>query len=142
LEAGGAIAHVGSRPPPRGLVYPLASTLAVSLAFPPHLPSRPWITGKPTPRGHPAELMAHVYKTLHDLGWRWKTPSDKAFQIRVLVNRPEFRKPVRVSLQLFRTLSSFTLDIQRIDGDVLAFFSVSLQLMRELQRGWAAGAST
>jgi serine/threonine protein kinase len=95
-------------------------------------PMRHWTTGARAPRTHPAELMTRVYQTLHRLNWRWKTPSEKAFEVRVLVDGPAFARPVRLCLQLFKTLSSYTLDIHRIDGDMLPYFAVCSEFIREL----------
>jgi hypothetical protein len=91
-----------------------------------------WTTGMRAPRTHPAELMARVYRTLHRLNWRWKTPSEKAFEVKVYVDRPGFTRPVRLRLQLFKTIASYTLDVHRTDGDMIAYFAVCTELLREL----------
>lgn len=95
-------------------------------------PARHWSVGVRSMRSNPAELMMEIYRSLHQLQWRWKTPSNQSFQVRVLVNRTEFSHPVRLCLQLFKTSTGYSLDIHRLDGDMIAFFVVCSELMKEL----------
>lgn len=95
-------------------------------------PGRHWSVGVRSMRSNPAELMMEIYRCLHQLQWRWKTPSNQSFQVRVLVSRTEFGQPVRLCLQLFKTSTGYSLDIHRLDGDMIAFFVVCSELMKEL----------
>lgn len=94
---------------------------------------RRWNVGIVLSRSDPAEAMLEVYRTLHKLQWRWKTPSNQTFQVRVLVNKPGLTKPVRLCLQLFKTSTGFNLDIHRLDGDMIPFLAICSQLYREIR---------
>jgi serine/threonine protein kinase len=99
----------------------------------PFTSSRQWHVGISTARGNPTELMIQIYGTLHRLEWRWKTPPNQSFQVKVLVDRTGFSRPVRLCLQLFKCSSGFNLDIHRLDGDMIPFFLVCSELVRELR---------
>jgi serine/threonine protein kinase len=118
---------------------PAASHLAMGNGLTPgmsaYIAERRWAVGVMTSQSNPAELMMEVYRTLNQLQWRWKTPTNQSFQVRVLVDRPEFRKPVRLCLQLFKSSTGYSLDVHRLDGDMIPFFVTSSNLMRELRFG-------
>jgi serine/threonine protein kinase len=97
------------------------------------LPPRRWNVGIVLSRLDPAEAMLEIYRTLHKLQWRWKTPSNQTFQVRVLVIKPGLVKPVRLCLQLFKTATGFNLDIHRLDGDMIPFLAVCAQLYHEIR---------
>lgn len=94
---------------------------------------RRWNVGIVVSRADPAEAMLEVYRTLHKLQWRWKTPSNQTFQVRVLVSKPGLAKPVRLCLQLFKTSTGFNLDIHRLEGDMIPFLAICSQLYREIR---------
>ncbi len=96
--------------------------------------TREWTAGVQLRQRNPKQAMFEIYRCLRELQWKWKTPQANAFQIRVLVERPEFDPAVRMSLQLYRVASgSYMLDIQRLDGDTLAYFAVAKELLRMLK---------
>ncbi len=97
--------------------------------------TREWTAGVQLRQRNPNDAMLEMYRCLNVLQWKWKTPQTHAFQIRVLVERPEFDPAVRMSLQLYRgaSASCYVLDIQRLDGDTLAYFAVAKELLRMLK---------
>lgn len=97
------------------------------------MPPRRWNVGIALSLRDPAEAMLEVYRTLHRLQWRWKTPSNQSFQIRVLVSKPDMARAVRLSLQLFKTASGFNLDLHLLDGDVFPYLAVCSQLYKEIR---------
>lgn len=97
------------------------------------LGEREWDVGIRCAQRNPADAMMEVYRALHALQWRWKTPSNQSFQIRALVEKKGLQRPVRLCLQLFKSLSGYQLDIQRIDGDLIAYFLSCCELKRELR---------
>lgn len=99
----------------------------------PNFGEREWDVGIRCVQRSPADALMEVYRALHTLGWRWKTPSTQSFQIRVLVDRGGQERPVRLCLQLFKSSSGYQLDVQRIDGDLIAYFVACSELMRELR---------
>eukprot|EP00177_Eucheuma_denticulatum_P003126 GFKZ01005637.1.p1 GENE.GFKZ01005637.1~~GFKZ01005637.1.p1 ORF type:complete len:516 (+),score=68.53 GFKZ01005637.1:723-2270(+) len=94
---------------------------------------REWDVGIRCVQRNPADAMMEVYRALHALQWRWKTPAHQSFQIRALVDKAGMERPVRLCLQLFKSSSGYHLDIQRIDGELIAYFVVCSELMRELR---------
>jgi serine/threonine protein kinase len=98
----------------------------------PPIAPRHWHVGISTSRVNPTDLMMQVYGTLHRLEWKWKTPPNQSFQVKVLVDRSGFSRPVRLCLQLFKISSGFNLDIHRLDGEMIPFFLVCSELIREL----------
>lgn len=94
---------------------------------------REWDVGIRCRQRNPVGAMMEVYHALNGLHWQWKTPGNQSFQVRVLVNKPGLDRPVRMCLQLFKTTSGYQLDIQRIDGDLIAYFASCCELKRELQ---------
>lgn len=97
------------------------------------LGEREWDVGIRCQQRNPADAMMEVYRALHTLQWRWKTPGNQSFQIRVLIERRGLRRPVRLCLQLFKSSSGYQLDIQRIDGDLIGYFVSCCELKRELR---------
>lgn len=95
--------------------------------------AREWDVGIRCPQRNPADAMMEVYRALHALQWRWKTPANQCFQIRALVEKAGLERPIRLCLQLFKSSSGYQLDIQRIDGELIAYFVVCSDLMRELR---------
>lgn len=124
--ATGAALHVAVPPHPSAIVRGEDPDLHKRVA------PRRWVVGVSSAWGSPADVMMEVYRSLHELRWRWKTPSNQNFQVRVLVNRSEFSRPVRLCLQLFKCSTGYNLDIHRLDGDMIAYFVVASELMREL----------
>lgn len=94
---------------------------------------REWDVGVRCTHRNPADVMMEVYRALHALQWRWKTPANQSFQIRALVEKPGLDRPIRLCLQLFKSSSGYQLDIQRIDGELIAYFVACSDLMRELR---------
>lgn len=94
---------------------------------------REWDVGIRCPQRNPADAMMEVYRALHALQWRWKTPQNQSFQIRALVERQGHENHVRLCLQLFKSSAGYQLDVQRIDGDLIAYFVACSDLMRELR---------
>lgn len=94
---------------------------------------REWDVGIRCAQRLPADAMMEVYRALNALRWRWKTPARQSFQIRVLVDSDAQTRPVRLSLQLFKSSSGYQLDVQRIDGELIAYFLASSELMREMR---------
>lgn len=94
---------------------------------------REWDVGVRCPQRNPADAMMQVYQALHRLQWRWKTPANQSFHIRALVERAGLDGPIRLCLQLFKSSSGYQLDIQRIDGDLIAYFVACSDLMREMR---------
>lgn len=92
---------------------------------------REWEVGLRCAQRNPADAMMEVYRALHALQWRWKTPTNQSFQIRALVESGD--RPVRLCLQLFKSCSGYQLDLQRIDGELIAYFVACSNLMRELR---------
>lgn len=97
------------------------------------LGEREWEVGIRCAQRNPADAMMEIYRALHVLNWRWKTPANQSFQIRALVEKPRLDRPVRLCLQLFKASSGYQLDIQRLDGDLIAFFVGCGELKRELR---------
>lgn len=97
------------------------------------LGEREWDVGIRCAQRNPADAMMEVYRALHVLQWRWKTPGNQSFQIRVLFENPGLERPVRLCLQLFKSSSGYQLDIQRLDGDLIAYFVACCDLKRELR---------
>lgn len=97
------------------------------------MPEREWDVGIRCAQRNPADAMMEVYRALHALHWRWKTPANQSFQVRALVEKAGLDPPVRLCLQLFKSSSGYQLDIQRIDGDLIAYFAACADLMRELR---------
>lgn len=97
--------------------------------------SREWMAGVQLKQRTPNDAMMEMYRCLNVLHWKWKTPQTHAFQIRVLVERPEFDPAVRMSLQLYRAPSGscYVLDLQRLDGDTLAYFAAAKELLSMLK---------
>lgn len=131
---------------PNGMM--LGSSLSESPAVPPYsqashhrhlqdatrfVPPRRWNVGIALPSQDPAAVMLTCYRTLHRFNWRWKTPSNHAFQVRVLVNEPGLTRPVRLSLQLFKTSTGFNLDLHLLDGDVFPYLAICGKIFREIQ---------
>lgn len=94
---------------------------------------RTWTAGVQCQLTSSSDAMIELYRALHELKWRWKTPANQSFHIRVLVERQEFDVPVRLSLQLYKGDGFYYIDMQRLDGDTLAYFAVCTELMRELR---------
>lgn len=94
---------------------------------------REWDVGVRCAQRNPADAMMEVYRALHALQWRWKTPANQSFHIRALVERAGLDRPIRLCLQLFKSSSGYQLDIQRVDGDLIAYFVACSDLMRELR---------
>ncbi|CDF32209.1 SNF1-related serine threonine protein kinase catalytic subunit alpha KIN10 [Chondrus crispus] len=94
---------------------------------------REWDVGIRCAQRNPADAMMEVYRALHALRWRWKTPANQSFQIRALVEKPGLDRPIRLCLQLFKSSSGYQLDIQRMDGELIAYFVACSELMRELR---------
>lgn len=94
---------------------------------------REWDVGIRCAQRNPADAMMEVYRALHALRWRWKTPGNQSFQIRALIEKPGLDRPIRLSLQLFKSSSGYQLDIQRVDGDLIAYFVACSELIRELR---------
>lgn len=94
---------------------------------------REWDVGIRCAQRNPADAMMEVYRALHVLQWRWKTPANQSFQIRALVEKAGLDRPIRLCLQLFKSSSGYQLDIQRIDGELIAYFVACSELMRELR---------
>jgi hypothetical protein len=113
----------------------LATGNGLSPGMSAYVAERRWSVGVMTSQSNPADLMMEVYRALNQLQWRWKTPTNQSFQVRVLVDRPAFSKPVRLCLQLFKTPTGYSLDVHRLDGDMIPFFATSSDLMRELRIG-------
>lgn len=97
------------------------------------LSPREWDVGIRCAQRNPADAMMEVYRALHALQWKWKTPGHQSFQIRALVEKAGLERPVRLCLQLFKSSSGYQLDVQRIDGDLIAYFVMCSDLMRELR---------
>lgn len=95
--------------------------------------AREWDVGIRCPQRNPADAMMEVYRALQALQWRWKTPANHSFQVRALVEKAGLERPVRLCLQLFKSSSGYQLDIQRVDGELIAYFVVCSDLMRELR---------
>ena len=93
---------------------------------------REWDVGIRCSQRNPADAMMEVYRALHVLQWRWKTPPNQSFQIRALIAKPDPDPDVRLCLQLYKSTSGYQLDIQRIDGELIAYFVACSDLMREL----------
>lgn len=138
--------------PASGVQHPnemvLGSSLSESPADPPNsqalqhrhlqdttrlMPPRRWNVGIALSSQDPAAVMLTCYRTLHRFNWRWKTPSNYAFQVRVLVNEPGLTRPVRLSLQLFKTSAGFNLDLHLLDGDVFPYLAICGKLFRDVQ---------
>lgn len=94
-----------------------------------------WMVGVELKQRTPNDAMMELYRCLNVLHWKWKTPQSHAFQIRVLVERPEYDPAVRMSLQLYRGSSTgcYVLDMQRLNGDTLAYFAVTKELLTMLK---------
>lgn len=98
--------------------------------------TREWTAGIRLRQHNANEAMMELYRALNDLKWKWKTPVSHSFLIRALIDtRAEFDTPVRLALQLYKAPSGigYMLDIQRIQGDVLAYFASCADLLRTLR---------
>eukprot|EP00171_Calliarthron_tuberculosum_P017243 IDg17243t1 len=84
---------------------------------------RTWTAGVQCQLTSSSNTMIEVYRALHALKWRWKTPVNQSFHIRVLVEKKEFNVPVRLSLQLYKGEGFYYIDMQRLGGDTLAYFA-------------------
>ncbi|CAN8073623.1 unnamed protein product [Agarophyton chilense] len=115
------------------LQTPPMTTPNGSLHGGPGFGEREWDVGIRCAQRLPADAMMEIYRALHALQWRWKTPPRQSFQIRVLVDNGGQERPVRLCLQLFKSSSGYQLDVQRIDGDLIAYFVTCSELMRELR---------
>lgn len=107
---------------------PVSYDLSVRL-----LGEREWDVGIRCQQRNPADAMMEIYRALHSLQWRWKTPANLSFQIRALVEQRGLQRPVRLCLQLFKSSSGYQLDVQRIDGDLIGYFVSCCDLKRELR---------
>lgn len=96
------------------------------------LGEREWEVGIRCSQRNAADSMMEIYRALHALQWRWKTPSNQSFQIRALVEKRGLDRPVRLCLQLFKSSSGYQLDVQRVDGELIAYFVACCELKREL----------
>lgn len=97
------------------------------------LGEREWDVGIRCAQRNPADAMMEVYRALHALHWRWKTPANQSFQVRALIEKVGLERPVRLCLQLFKSSSGYQLDVQRVDGDLIAYFVSCCELKRELR---------
>lgn len=94
---------------------------------------RTWTAGVQCQVSSASDAMFELYRALHALGYKWKTPPTQLFHIKVLVERAEFETAVRLKLQLYKGEGFYYVDMQRLDGDTLAYFAVCSDLMRELR---------
>mmetsp|Transcript_13514 Transcript_13514/g.27625 ORF Transcript_13514/g.27625 Transcript_13514/m.27625 type:complete len:416 (-) Transcript_13514:289-1536(-) len=85
--------------------------------------SQRWYHGIVCELSTPNDIMMELYRGMQILHWRWKRPAQFPYQIRVLIPMPSLpiEEGIRINFQLYKTPSSFRLDVHRTHGNLNAF---------------------
>lgn len=96
-----------------------------------------WEVGLVITKASAPKVMMDVYRAFHRLNWRWKTPAQGNFHVRVMVNEDGLDNEVRIAVQLFKTHNGFQIDLQKLGGRSVSYLGYCAELMTEIHKGLA-----
>ena len=104
-----------------------------------HSQKKSWKLGIEKIKGHSSEIVRELLRSLRKLNWRWQTSSlftiildISCSNLKTTESSLQIFTNLKLALQLFKTDLNLILDVNRLVGDIPAFFNSFLVLSEEL----------